>query len=112
MSRRVKGNPIKSAEFSSLALQPLCPSLASSPAFPARPLSDSFASAAPSPPSGRLLFPEESDRNWSTDDFEIGPSIGAGKFSQVFVAREKKCGYIVALKRMAKPFLSAHGLQE
>jgi serine/threonine protein kinase len=34
----------------------------------------------------------------SLDDFEIGRKLGAGKFGNVYVAREKKTKYIVAIK--------------
>lgn len=45
-------------------------------------------------------------------DFEVGPSLGRGKFSEVMLAREKKSGIIVALKVMKKAFLCENGLQE
>ena len=35
---------------------------------------------------------------WSMDDFEIGKPLGKGKFGNVYLAREKKSKYIVALK--------------
>lgn len=37
-------------------------------------------------------------RHWSLDDFEIGRLLGRGKFGQVWLARERENGYIVALK--------------
>ncbi|KAF6136633.1 hypothetical protein GIB67_016089 [Kingdonia uniflora] len=35
---------------------------------------------------------------WSLQDFEIGKPLGRGKFGRVYLAREKKSKYIVALK--------------
>lgn len=39
---------------------------------------------------------------WSLDDFELGKRLGRGKFGRVYVAREKKTGFIVALKTLLK----------
>ncbi|RZC35427.1 Pkinase domain containing protein, partial [Asbolus verrucosus] len=39
---------------------------------------------------------------WSLDDFELGKRLGRGKFGRVFLARERKTGYIVALKTLLK----------
>ncbi|KAG0438826.1 putative spindle assembly checkpoint kinase like protein [Dictyocoela muelleri] len=41
-------------------------------------------------------------KNWTIDDFEIGRPLGRGNFGRVFLAREKKHGYIVALKIIKK----------
>jgi aurora kinase len=40
--------------------------------------------------------------NWTLDDFELGRPLGRGKFGQVWLARERKRGYIVALKILIK----------
>ncbi|XP_044745507.1 aurora kinase B-like [Coccinella septempunctata] len=42
------------------------------------------------------------DYPWSLDDFEIGYRLGRGKFGRVFLAKEKKTGYIVAMKTILK----------
>ena len=39
---------------------------------------------------------------WTIDDFELGKALGHGKFGQVFLAREKKSKFIVALKILDK----------
>lgn len=39
---------------------------------------------------------------WRFDDFEIGAALGRGKFGRVYLAREKKSGFIVALKILFK----------
>lgn len=39
---------------------------------------------------------------WSTDDFELGCALGRGKFGRVYVAREKKTHFLVALKVLFK----------
>ena len=41
-------------------------------------------------------------RQWSLDDFEIGKPLGRGKFGSVYLAREKRSKYIVALKVLSK----------
>lgn len=40
--------------------------------------------------------------NWSLADFEIGCKLGRGKFGKVYLARERKSGYIIALKLLSK----------
>ncbi|KAF5284674.1 hypothetical protein FQA39_LY16956 [Lamprigera yunnana] len=45
---------------------------------------------------------EEVQNSWSLSDFDIGRPLGKGKFGNVFLAREKKSKYIVALKVLFK----------
>lgn len=40
----------------------------------------------------------EPERRWMLSDFDIGKPLGRGKFGNVYLAREKKSKYIVALK--------------
>ena len=37
-------------------------------------------------------------RDWSLADFDIGRPLGKGKFGNVYLAREKKSKFILALK--------------
>lgn len=37
-------------------------------------------------------------KRWTLKDFEIGRALGKGKFGHVYLARERKSGFIVALK--------------
>ena len=48
---------------------------------------------------------------WTKDDFEIGKPLGKGKFGRVFLAREKKSKYIVALKMLSIKQLAKNNLQ-
>jgi serine/threonine protein kinase len=41
-------------------------------------------------------------QRWTLNDFEIGKKLGAGKFGNVYLAREKRTKYIVALKVLKK----------
>jgi hypothetical protein len=45
------------------------------------------------PPSGSTVV-----RRWQLTDFDIGKPLGRGKFGNVYLARERKSKYIVALK--------------
>ncbi|GJN12193.1 hypothetical protein PR202_ga30450 [Eleusine coracana subsp. coracana] len=45
---------------------------------------------------------------WSMADFEIGKYIGEGKFGKVYLAREKKSGYVVVLKVIFKAKLEKY----
>lgn len=51
-------------------------------------------------------------RQWTLDDFEIGRALGKGKFGHVYLAREKKSGFIVALKVLYKSELETHGIEK
>ena len=41
-------------------------------------------------------------KEWKLKHFELGPKLGTGMFGQVFLAREKKTKFIVALKKLSK----------
>lgn len=45
---------------------------------------------------------DETKPKWTIDDFELGKPLGRGKFGQVYLAREKKSKFIVALKILDK----------
>ena len=47
---------------------------------------------------GRTSGGQEKARRWQLSDFDIGKPLGRGKFGNVYLAREKQSGYIVALK--------------
>ncbi|XP_021741617.1 serine/threonine-protein kinase Aurora-3-like isoform X2 [Chenopodium quinoa] len=49
-------------------------------------------------------------RNWSIADFEIGKPLGKGKFGRVYLAREVKSKYIVALKVIFKEQIEKYRL--
>ena len=42
-------------------------------------------------------------KKWSLKDFEIGKPLGRGKFGDVYLARERKSKFIVAIKVMSLP---------
>eukprot|EP00053_Salpingoeca_punica_P008238 m.74470 g.74470 ORF g.74470 m.74470 type:complete len:342 (+) comp14506_c0_seq1:40-1065(+) len=46
--------------------------------------------------------PGEKERRWELADFDIGRPLGRGKFGNVYLAREKKTKFIVALKVLFK----------
>ena len=48
---------------------------------------------------------------WSINDFEIGRPLGRGKFGHVYLAREKKSKFIVALKVLYKSQLLKRNVQ-
>jgi serine/threonine protein kinase len=66
---------------------------------------------------GRIMSPQadvlqdkaKRGQRWCIDDFEIGKPLGQGKFGRVYLAREKKTKFVVALKKMSKKqLLRAH----
>jgi len=50
-------------------------------------------------------------KQWSLEDFEIGKPLGRGKFGSVYLARERKTKYIVALKVLQKSQLTKAGVE-
>ena len=50
-------------------------------------------------------------KQWSLEDFEIGKPLGRGKFGSVYLARERKTKYIVALKVLQKAQLLKAGVE-
>ena len=51
------------------------------------------------------------NRKWALHDFEIGRPLGRGKFGDVYLARERKTKFIVALKVLRKKQLSNSGVE-
>ena len=49
---------------------------------------------------------EHKGRRWKLCDFDIGKSLGKGKFGNVYLARERSTKYIVALKVCPGPATS------
>ncbi|XP_066950176.1 aurora kinase-like [Macrobrachium rosenbergii] len=49
---------------------------------------------------------ERERRKWTVDDFEVGRPLGKGKFGNVYLAREKKSKFIIALKVLFKSQLA------
>ncbi len=45
-------------------------------------------------------------------DFEIGKPLGKGKFGHVYLAREKKSEYVVALKMLYKSELQHNKVEK
>jgi len=50
-------------------------------------------------------------RPWRLSDFEVGRGLGRGKFGYVYLAREKKTHYIIALKVLLKKQLNDAGVE-
>lgn len=50
-------------------------------------------------------------KQWSLQDFEIGKPLGKGKFGRVYLAREAKSKYIVALKVIFKEQIEKYKIQ-
>lgn len=54
---------------------------------------------------------KKANLEWSLDDFEIGRPLGKGKFGNVYLAREKKSKYVIALKVMFKCQLKTNNVE-
>lgn len=51
-------------------------------------------------------------RQWKLTDFEIGKRLGKGKFGKVYCVREKKSGFICALKVMSKQEILSYHIEK
>lgn len=49
-----------------------------------------------------LLIGKETKKLWALDNFDIGRSLGRGRFGNVYLAREKESKFVVALKVLFK----------
>ncbi|KAI9003905.1 auroralike protein kinase putative [Hyaloraphidium curvatum] len=58
------------------------------------------------------LTPHPSEKRWTLKDFDVGRALGKGKFGRVYLAREKRSGYIVALKILFKNELQQHKVEK
>lgn len=58
-----------------------------------------------------LILLENKPRKWTLNDFEIGKPLGRGKFGDVYLARERKSKFIVALKVIKKKQLLKAGVE-
>uniref|UniRef100_G3MR81 Aurora kinase n=1 Tax=Amblyomma maculatum TaxID=34609 RepID=G3MR81_AMBMU len=54
---------------------------------------------------------KKANLEWTLDDFEIGRPLGKGKFGNVYLAREKKSKYVIALKVMFKSQLKSNHVE-
>ncbi|KXS09496.1 kinase-like protein [Gonapodya prolifera JEL478] len=50
-------------------------------------------------------------QSWGLNDFDVGKALGKGKFGRVYLARERRSGYIVALKILFKNELQQNGVE-
>jgi serine/threonine protein kinase len=51
-------------------------------------------------------------KRWTLKDFEIGRALGKGKFGHVYLARERKSGFIVALKVLYRSELESSNAEK
>lgn len=72
--------------------------------------SDAKRRPAP-PPAGGGPASAEPPRPWRLSDFDIGKPLGRGRFGTVYLAREKKSRFIVALKVLYKRELCASNVE-
>lgn len=57
------------------------------------------------------LFLYSNQKRWTLRDFEIGKPLGRGKFGDVYLARERKTKFIVAIKAIKKRQLLKAGVE-
>lgn len=51
------------------------------------------------------------EKTWKMEDFQLGKALGKGRFGNVYIAKEKKSNYVVALKVLFKNQIRDAGLQ-
>lgn len=62
-------------------------------------------------PATTLPPPPSHTHGWSLQDFEIGRPLGRGKFGTVYLARERRSHFVVALKVLRKTQLLKGGVE-
>lgn len=60
----------------------------------------SVAPSSPSPSDQKKQ--KKKKKKWVMDDFEVGKALGRGKFGCVYLARERRTKFLVALKVLFK----------
>ncbi|XP_049653728.1 aurora kinase B-like, partial [Accipiter gentilis] len=68
------------------------------------------AGRVPLEPSA-LPAPPPPQRTFSLEDFEVGRPLGKGKFGNVYLARERSSGFLVALKVLFKSQVEKEGVE-
>ncbi|CDW54620.1 Pkinase domain containing protein [Trichuris trichiura] len=75
--------------------------------------------AAEEPKSKKLCLERDANgvqsggkAEWSMKDFEIGRPLGKGKFGRVYLARERKSKFIIALKMLSKAQIVKSGVEK
>eukprot|EP00466_Bigelowiella_natans_P007205 jgi/Bigna1/76568/fgenesh1_pg.42_\ len=63
------------------------------------------------PSQGPSLSKHGKPKKWKLSDFEIGRPLGRGKFGNVYLARERKTKFILALKVLFKSQLANAGVE-
>jgi serine/threonine protein kinase len=71
----------------------------------------SCAGASPPRRAPASELPSQKPRVFSLNDFDIGKPLGRGKFGNVYLAREKRSQYVVALKVLFKQQLQKAGVE-
>lgn len=49
-----------------------------------------------------LIITDPVAPSWTIDDFDIAKKLGEGQFGAVYLARERRTGYVLALKAIQK----------
>ncbi len=71
----------------------------------------STGSSSSSSSTGSVGTTARKGKHWTVSDFEIGCPLGRGKFGSVYLAREKRTRYIVAIKVLQKKQLLKAGVE-
>ncbi len=61
--------------------------------------------------SSKLPTPQPTLATWKIDDFDVGRALGKGKFGFVYLCRERRTKFIVALKVLYKNQISNFGME-
>jgi aurora kinase len=88
-------------------LRPAARANANAAAPAAGPGPSSGAAKATSSTTAAAAAAAAQPRAWTLDDFDVGRPLGRGKFGAVYLARERRTGFVVALKVLHKQQLAA-----
>jgi len=111
------GDRLESARASPRAMMKIDENQACSGGHSLRSVADAASPSRPEAAAGAAAAQEERDlaaeagKRWTLQDFEIGKPLGRGKFGKVYLARERRTRYIVALKVLSKAQLLKSGVE-
>jgi serine/threonine protein kinase len=110
-----QASPPRSPNASSKRGHFFSPDAGSNKRPPITPFKDECAAAAQHSITEVKQFSDAEQPNgpkkWTLEDFEIGKPLGRGKFGNVYAAKEKVSGVVVALKVMSKSPMLVEGAE-
>jgi aurora kinase A len=105
---QINRNPLKvdeskhSKKSNELMPPPKLPSKTMETVNPQKPQSSNETNETIKPSENKVENKNNKKKQWAITDFDIGRPLGKGKFGNVYLAREKRSKFIIAMKVLFK----------